>query len=67
MFNELGELLITRVSPEGLQIIDRCQVIEPTKVQLPRRDGVCWTHPAYAEKSIFVRNDNRLVRASLAQ
>ena len=67
MFNERGELLITKLSPEGLDIIDRCQVIEPTRVQLNKRGGVVWTHPAYAEQSIFARNDQRIVRASLAK
>ncbi len=67
MFNERGELLIGRLSPDGLEVIDRCQLIEPTSVQLNQRGGVCWTHPAFAEQSIFVRNDNRIVRASLAK
>ncbi len=65
MFNERGELLITKLSPTGLEILDRCQLIEPTTKQLPRRGGVCWTHPAFAEQSIFVRNDERLIKASL--
>lgn len=65
MFNERGELMIARLSPEKLEILGRCQVIEPTTVQLNQRGGVCWTHPAFAEQSIFVRNDTRMVRASL--
>ncbi|MGV3485912.1 MAG: PQQ-binding-like beta-propeller repeat protein [Planctomycetaceae bacterium] len=67
MFNERGELLIASLSPEGLTIHDRSQLIEPTTTQLPQRGGVCWAHPAFAEKSIFVRNDKQLVRASLAK
>ncbi len=67
MFNERGELLIARLSSDGLKIIDRCQLIEPTTAQLPRRGGVCWSHPAFAEKSVFARNDKKLVRASLAK
>ncbi len=67
MFNERGELLMTRLDPSGLKIIDRCQLIEPTRAQLPQRGGVCWSHPAFAEQSIFIRNDNRIVRASLAK
>jgi outer membrane protein assembly factor BamB len=47
--------------------LSRCKLIEPTTVQLPQRGGVCWSHPAFAEKSIFVRNDKQLVRASLAE
>lgn len=65
MFNERGELMIAKLSPQGLNILDRCQVIEPTKLQLNQRGGVVWTHPAFAEQSIFVRNDERMVRASL--
>ena len=67
MFNERGELLIAKLSRQGLNIIDRCQLIEPTKVQLAQRGGVCWSHPAFAEKSVFARNDEKLVRASLAK
>ena len=67
MFNERGELLIAKPSKEGLNIIDRCQLIEPTTQQLGQRGGVCWSHPAYAEKSVFARNDRQLVRASLAE
>ncbi len=65
MFNERGELLIARLSPTGLEILDRCRLIEPTKVQLGQRGGVCWSHPAFAEQSIFVRNDKRILKASL--
>ncbi len=67
MFNDQGELMIAKLSPDGLTILERCQLIDPTKIQLARRNGVCWSHPAFAEKSVFARNDNRLVRASLAK
>jgi outer membrane protein assembly factor BamB len=65
MFNERGELLITQMSPTGLTILDRCNLIEPTNAQLGQRNGVCWSHPAFAEQSVFIRNDNKIVRASL--
>jgi len=67
MFNERGELLLAKLAPTGLTILDRCHLLEPTTGQLNQRGGVCWSHPAFAEKSIFVRNDNKLVRASLAK
>ena len=67
MFNDRGELMITKLSPQGLQITSRAQLIAPTRVQLNRRDGVCWSHPAFAERSVFARNDERLVRVSLAK
>ena len=65
MFNERGELLITKLSKEGLEVLSRSKLIEPTRDQLGQRGGVCWSHPAYAEKSIFARNDRQIVRVSL--
>jgi outer membrane protein assembly factor BamB len=67
MFNERGEVLIATLSPDGLEIIDRCDLIAPTKLQLNQRGGVCWSHPAFAEQSIFARSDDKLVKASLAK
>jgi outer membrane protein assembly factor BamB len=66
MFTERGELIITRLSPKGVEVISRAKLIEPTKGQLGMRGGVCWSHPAYAGKCIFARNDNEIVCASLA-
>ena len=65
MFNERGQLLIARLTPQGFSEISRAQLIEPTPGQLDRRGGVCWSHPAYAYKHIFARNDDALVCASL--
>jgi outer membrane protein assembly factor BamB len=66
MFNERGELLIGRFSPEGFEEISRVKLIEPTMDQLGQRGGVCWSHPAFANRNIFARNDKELVCASLA-
>ncbi|MCK4999679.1 MAG: PQQ-like beta-propeller repeat protein [Anaerohalosphaera sp.] len=67
MFNERGELVISKLLPNGFQEISRAKLIEPTKGQLGLRDGVCWAHPAYADKHIYIRNDNEIVCASLAE
>ena len=66
MFNERGELIISKLSPAGFEEISRAKLIEPTMGQLPRRGGVCWTHPAFANRHVFVRNDKELICASLA-
>jgi outer membrane protein assembly factor BamB len=66
MFNERGELLIARLSPSGYEEISRAKLIEPTRVQLGQRGGVCWSHPAYANRHVYARNDEELVCASLA-
>jgi hypothetical protein len=65
MFNERGELIIAQLSPQGFQEISRAWLIEPTTDQLRQRNGVCWSHPAFADRHIFARNDRELVCASL--
>lgn len=67
MFNERGELLITRLSPKGFEEISRTKLIEPTRDQLNERGGVCWSHPAFANRTVFARNDVEIVAASLAK
>ena len=66
MFNERGELLIASLSPDGFQEIDRGKLLETTRGQLSRRGGVCWSHPAFAYRHVFVRNDEELVCADLS-
>ena len=66
MFNERGELIIARLSPKGFTEISRTKLLEPTTAQLGQRGGVCWSHPAFANRCIFARNDRQLVCASLA-
>ncbi len=67
IFNERGELEIGTLSPEGFHEISRAKLIEPTTAQLNQRGGVCWSHPAYANKHVFARNDKEIVCADLAK
>lgn len=66
MFNERGELIIADLSPKGFKEIDRGHLIEPTRGQLNRRGGVCWSHPAFAYRHVFARNDREMVCADLS-
>ena len=66
IFNERGELLLTSLSPAGITTHGRTQLIEPTLDQLNQREGVTWSHPAYAKRHIFVRNDEELACFNLA-
>jgi outer membrane protein assembly factor BamB len=66
MFNERGELIICKLSPEGFHEISRAKIIEPTAGQLDQRGGVCWAHPAFAYKRIYVRNDRELLCIDLS-
>lgn len=66
IFNEHGELIIADLSPNGYQEISRGQLLPPTQPGLPsRRGGVTWAHPAFANKHVLARNDERLVCAEL--
>jgi len=67
VFNERGELIIARLTPEGFREISRAKLIEPTTDQLRRRDGVAWSHPAFAYRHVFARNDRALVCADLSK
>jgi len=66
MFNERGELIISKLSPKGFHEISRAKLIEPTQGQLNRRGGVCWSHPAFAYKHVYIRNDEELICADLS-
>lgn len=66
MFNDQGQLTIARLTPEGYEPLSEAQLISPTTGQLPRRQGVTWSHPAYANRHVFIRNDREIISASLA-
>jgi len=66
MFNERGELIISKLSPKGFHEISRTKLINPTRGQLGQRGGVCWSHPAFADKHVYIRNDEELVCANLS-
>jgi len=66
--NDRGELVIAQLSPEGFKEIDRAKLLDPTHPYVRRRQmpNVLWSHPAYANRHIVVRNDNEIIRVSLA-
>ncbi|HWP83838.1 MAG TPA: PQQ-binding-like beta-propeller repeat protein [Terriglobia bacterium] len=65
LFSERGDLIIARLRPENYEEISRARLLEPDN-QDPRRP-VVWSHPAFANRCIYARNDRELVCASLAQ
>jgi outer membrane protein assembly factor BamB len=67
MFNERGDLIIARLSPNGYEEISRAKLLNPTTEQLRQRGGVCWSHPAYADRHVFARNDEELVCGNLGK
>ena len=65
LFNELGELIIAKLSPVGYGEIDRAKVIEPSNLAFGR--DVVWSMPAFANKHAYIRNDNEIICVNLAQ
>jgi len=63
--NEKGDLIIARLTPSGYQEISRTHLLEPTNTAAGR--DVVWSHPAFANRSIYARNDKELVCVSLAE
>jgi len=62
--NDLGDLILARMSPQGYQEISRAHLIDPTHT-IGRRT-VVWSHPAFARRSVYLRNDAEIRCYSLA-
>jgi outer membrane protein assembly factor BamB len=65
LFNEKGEILIARLTAKGYEEIDRAKILEPTGRAFGR--DIVWSHPAFANKSAFARNDKEIVCVSLGK
>jgi len=65
LHNEQGDLIIANLSESGYKEISRARLIEPTRPVMRRM--TIWSHPAFAMKSVFARNDKELVRVNLAK
>lgn len=64
LFSETGDLILANLSKEGYHEISRFHVLDPTNECFGR--DVVWSHPAFANKSVYARNDKELVCVSLA-
>jgi outer membrane protein assembly factor BamB len=64
IFGEGGYLAIAKLTPKGYEEIDRAKLLDPTNEAFGR--NVVWSHPAFANKCVFARNDKEIVCYSLA-
>lgn len=64
LFNERGELILARLTPQGYEELSRAKVLEATGDAFGR--PVVWTHPAFANRRAYIRNDREIVCVSLA-
>jgi outer membrane protein assembly factor BamB len=65
IFTETGDLLLTRLTREAYEERGRAHLLEPTNECFGR--PVVWSHPAFADRCCFVRNDEELICVSLAE
>lgn len=65
--NDRGELIIAKLSPKGYEEISRAELIKPTSNSGNRRElgAVNWSHPAYANRQVYARNDEEIIAVSL--
>ena len=64
IYNETGDLIIARLTPQGYEEISRAHLLDPTNKAGNR--PVHWSHPAFANRCVFVRNDQELLCADLS-
>ncbi len=65
LFNELGELVVAKMNPQGYEEISREKIIEQTNNAFGRE--VVWCPPAFANGCIYVRNDEKLICVPLTK
>lgn len=65
LFNEKGELILAKLGPQGYEELGRARIVEPTN--RARGRAVVWSHPAFANRRLYARNDKEIVCVSLAR
>lgn len=63
LFNEKGDLIIAKLNPKGYEEISRAHLLEPTGTAAGR--DVLWSHPAFANRCLYARNDKEIICVSL--
>ena len=63
LHNEQGDLIIAHVTPQGYEELSRAKLVDPTR-PVKRRQTI-WSHPAFANGSVYARNDHEIVRVDL--
>jgi len=64
LFNEKGDLIIAKLTPQGYEEISRAHLLELTNTAAGR--DVLWSHPAFANRHMYARNDKELICVDLA-
>jgi outer membrane protein assembly factor BamB len=65
LFNDDGELILADLSPSGYKENARAKILSADTPSMGGRT-VVWSHPAFANRCVFARNDKELICVSLA-
>ena len=65
LMNDQGDLIISKLSSTGYEEKSRAHILEPTSEAFGR--AVVWSHPAFAQKKCFARNDKEIICVDLAE
>lgn len=65
VMSENGDLILAALTAKGFDELGRMHVVEPTNEAFGR--PVVWSHPAYAGKTAFIRNDKEIVAIDLSR
>ena len=65
LMSETGDLIVAELTREAYKPLGRFRVLEPTGECFNR--PVVWSHPAYANKTAYIRNDKEIVAVNLAK
>ena len=57
--------ILAKLTPKGYEEISRAHLLEPTLFSRGR--DVVWSHPAFANRCVYVRNDKEIICVSLAR
>src|SRR5262249_1193783 len=65
IYNELGELILARLGPQGYEEISRTRLLEPTYPFGGRK--LTWAAPSFANGCVYARNEKEIICVSLRQ
>ena len=68
LWNDHGDLILARLTPAGYDELSRAHVLDadmPSTGSGGRK--VVWSHPAFANRSLYARNNHEVVCVSLAE
>jgi len=65
IYNEVGELILSSLSPQAYEEISRTTLLQPTYAFGGKK--LTWAAPSFANRCVYARNEREIVCASLKE